>query len=119
VKSREVAVMKIIVSSFLAVLLLLPACGAKKEEAAKPQKAPNPWAELNFEYAIISPTSAYPLTTCCVCGKELATLPQKPVVVAYQNYEARLCDMECMKKFDKDPEGIIVTKINPRAIFNK
>jgi YHS domain-containing protein len=71
-----------------------------------------------LSYATIppSPPSKYPLTTCVISGKELATLGKKPFAIAYKGYEMQFCSEDCLDQFATDPEGY-VRKMNPKAMF--
>jgi hypothetical protein len=48
----------------------------------------------------------YPLNTCIVSGEELGSMG-KPIAKVHNGQEVKFCCKSCMKKFDKDPEGMI------------
>ena len=100
-----------------AASLALAACSKPAEPPAKP--LPPPEDVINMEYQEMPATRDYKLTACCVCDKEFATLGHPPMVIAYKAYEVHVCDKKCLKGFSADPQGIILRKINPKAMFNK
>jgi hypothetical protein len=96
--------------------LALPAC-TKEEPPPKP--APPAEDVINLEYQEMPATKDYKLTTCVVCDRDFATLGHPPLVIAYKAYEVHVCDKKCLKEFAKDPQGIILRKINPKAMFDR
>jgi len=108
----------------LALLVLscaLAACGAEPPPVAKP--APPParprdrlsYAELKSDQ--MTPLSKYPIKTCVITGKDLATLGHRPYAISYKGYEMQFCSEDCVDTFASDPEGY-VRKMNPKAMFD-
>jgi hypothetical protein len=98
--------------------LALAACAEEPQPVVKPVVPQEP--PINLSYQEIPPVSKdYKVTACVVCGKEFATLGHPPMAIAYKGYEARVCDKNCLRGFASDPQGIILRKINPRAMFDK
>jgi len=97
----------------------LGACGAEPPPAAKAPLVPERPRD-RLSYATIPPSapSKYPLTTCVISGKELATLGHKPYAIAYKGYEMQFCSENCLDQFASDPEGY-VRKMNPKAMFER
>lgn len=108
------------ISGFVVVALAsltLAACGKEPDPVAKP--LPPPEDVINLEYQEMPATKGYKLTTCVVCDREFATLGHPPLVFAYKAYEVHVCDKKCLKGFAADPQGIILRKINSKAMFDK
>ena len=104
------------VAAVALVALVAVACGKSEEPAVKP--APDPVASL--PYAEIPPTKEYKRKTCVIHeDKDLSTLGHPPYAIAYRGYEVQFCDKGCLKEFAEDPETVVLTKVNPKAIFPK
>jgi hypothetical protein len=103
------------------VLAALPLAACSKEPPPAPNVLPPPEDTINLEYQELpyAPRDSYKLTTCIACDKEFATLGHPPMCIAYKNYEARVCDKKCLKLFAADPQGLILRKVNPKAMFDK
>ena len=53
------------------------------------------------------------IKTCLVSGEKLGEMG-KPYVFVYEGQEVKLCCMDCLKKFDKEPAKYLA-KINAAA----
>jgi hypothetical protein len=110
---------------FATVVLLTAAslvlAGCKKEEPPPAQPLPNPEETINLEYQELpyAPRDSYKLTTCVYCDKDFATLGHSPMCIAYKAYEVRVCDKKCLRGFASDPQGLILRKVNPKAMFDR
>ena len=102
-----------------AASLALAACGKPPEPPAKPLPPPEDTINLEYQELPYGPRDSYKLTTCVACDKEFATLGHPPMCIAYKNYEARVCDKKCLKLFAADPQGLILRKVNSKAMFDK
>jgi len=102
----------------LGMAAALAACGEEPKKAEAPPPAPQrPRDRLSYQEMTPSPPSKYPLKTCVITGKELATLGHKPYAISYKGYEMQFCSEDCLDGFAADPEGN-VRKMNPKAMFD-
>lgn len=107
--------MRIAPSVAVALVFVAAACGKSEETAVKPP--PDPVATLPYA-ELKNGTSEYKRKTCVIHeDKDLSTLGHPPFVISYRGYEVQFCSKDCLKEFAEDPETIILTKVNPRAIF--
>jgi YHS domain-containing protein len=101
------------------VAAALAACGAESSPPAKPAPAKPTGPQISYQ--VLKPEemslpSKYPLKTCAVSGKELATLGHKPYAISWKGYEMQFCSEKCVDEFARDPEKYVLM-MNPRAMF--